>query len=101
MPRPQSIGKSKGSSGSLFSRAITSLISIEGGDSAGSGEAAAREAEAVARASASAEACHVEEIFADSKFLVGHGGRPMGGWQGCGEACHTPFELVGMWRGMP
>ncbi len=32
---------------------------------------AAREAELTARAMASVEACHVEEIFADSKFLVG------------------------------
>lgn len=33
-PRPQSISKAKGSSGSLFSRAFTSLISIEGSDPA-------------------------------------------------------------------
>lgn len=33
-PRPQSISKAKGSSGSLFSRAFTSLISIEGSDAA-------------------------------------------------------------------
>lgn len=31
-PRPASLGKAKGSSSSLFSRAITSLISIEGSD---------------------------------------------------------------------
>ena len=35
MPRPSAaVGKSKGSSGSLFSRAFTSLISIEGSDPA-------------------------------------------------------------------
>ena len=32
MPRPASAGRSKGSSGSLFTRAFTSLISIEGSD---------------------------------------------------------------------
>ena len=34
MPRPATVGKPRGSSGSLFSRAITSLISIEGSDGA-------------------------------------------------------------------
>lgn len=34
MPRPATVGKPRGSSGSLFSRAITSLISIEGSDAA-------------------------------------------------------------------
>ncbi|EFN50416.1 hypothetical protein CHLNCDRAFT_55913, partial [Chlorella variabilis] len=98
LPRPASISKSRGSSGSLFSRAFTSLISIEGSDGASAEQAcrrrqlppprsasrcprpagagaswrraiAAREAELTGRALASVEACHVEEIFADSKFL--------------------------------
>lgn len=69
-PRPQSISKAKGSSGSLFSRAFTSLISIEGSDAATAEQAAQREAELGALAAASVEACHVEEIFADSKFLT-------------------------------
>ena len=33
-------------------------------------QAAARDAEAAVAAVGSVEACHVEEIFADSKFLV-------------------------------
>ncbi|KAL4436787.1 hypothetical protein ABPG75_003926 [Micractinium tetrahymenae] len=69
-PRPQSISKAKGSSGSLFSRAFTSLISIEGSDAVTAEQAAQREAELGALAAASVEACHVEEIFADSKFLT-------------------------------
>lgn len=170
-PRPTLLGKTKGSSSSLFSRAITSLISIEGSDGmtaeqvgrvpcgwvgqVGGGcvgglllfqwqpvevgsccldkhflraatasqrskwaaavracavqgtrwrghsqlsvlchicvlftdhrycmvsppapQAAQREAELAARAAACVEACHVDEVFADSKFLVGEAGSP-------------------------
>ncbi|PRW57821.1 ARF guanine-nucleotide exchange factor GNOM-like [Chlorella sorokiniana] len=69
-PRPASLGKAKGSSSSLFSRAITSLISIEGSDGMTAEQAAQREAELAARAAACVEACHVDEVFADSKFLT-------------------------------
>lgn len=33
-------------------------------------QAAQREAELAARAAACVDACHVDEVFADSKFLV-------------------------------
>jgi brefeldin A-resistance guanine nucleotide exchange factor 1 len=69
MPRPL-VTKSKGSSGSLFSRAINSLISIETADGAGSEAAVAREQDALANAAATAAACRVEDLIADSKFLV-------------------------------
>ncbi|KAI3425868.1 hypothetical protein D9Q98_007841 [Chlorella vulgaris] len=71
LPRPASINKTRGSSGSLFSRAITSLISIDGSDAVSAEQAAAREAELAARAVATVEACHIDEVFADSKFLTG------------------------------
>jgi len=64
---PTSLG---GSSGSLFSRAINSLISIEGADAGAAEHASAREAAAAAAAAESAEACRVDEIVGDSKFLV-------------------------------
>lgn len=70
LPRP-SMSKSKGSSGSLFSRAINSLISIEGPESGGSETATAREQALTAAAARSAEACRIDEVFADSKFLTG------------------------------
>ena len=58
-------------SSSLFSRALGSLISIEGSDPGGPEAAAEREAELVRRASASVASCRVDDVFSDSKFLVG------------------------------
>lgn len=75
MPRPSAnnANKSKGSlsSGtSLFSRAINSLISIEPSDSAVTESSLARDRAARAAAIETAEACRVEYLVADSKFLV-------------------------------
>ncbi|GAB4821173.1 hypothetical protein N2152v2_008219 [Parachlorella kessleri] len=69
MPVPSKANKA--STGSLFSRAINSLISIEGSDTALAEQAAQREAAATQRATACVEECRVDEVFADSKFLVG------------------------------
>lgn len=57
-----------------------SLISIEGSDAALAEQAALREAQAQQRAAACVAACRIDEIFADSKFLVGAGGRGWGCW---------------------
>ncbi|PSC74405.1 ARF guanine-nucleotide exchange factor GNOM isoform B [Micractinium conductrix] len=70
-PRPQAFNKGKGSSGSLFSRVAGAFISIDGTDALTAEQAAQRDADLQAAAAASVEACHVEEIFADSKFLTG------------------------------
>ena len=70
MPRAPLAKTPRGSSGSLFSRAINSLISIEGADAGAAEHASAREAAAAAAAAESAEACRVDEIVGDSKFLV-------------------------------
>ncbi len=67
VPRPVS-NKRTGSSGSLLSRAISSLISIDGGEQ--QQQPTPREVEATERALTSMEACHVDEVFADSKFLL-------------------------------
>ena len=68
LPVPNLSGNKRASS-SLFTRAINSLISIEG-DAVGGEAATAREEAAAAAAARSAEACRVEELIADSKFLV-------------------------------
>jgi brefeldin A-resistance guanine nucleotide exchange factor 1 len=74
MPRPSAnnANKSKGSSSgaSLFSRAINSLISIEPSDSAITESSLARDRAARAAAIETAEACRVEYLVADSKFLI-------------------------------
>ena len=69
-PLPQLTKKSKNSSGSLFSRAINSLISIDSADDAAREEEAKREEvlESVARESAAR--CHIEDLIKDSKFLT-------------------------------
>jgi hypothetical protein len=71
-PRPM-ISKTKGSSGSLFSRAINSLISIEGADDGAKDAVAAREQAAEEAARRTAETCRVEDLVRDSKFLVCNG----------------------------
>lgn len=48
---------------------IRSLISIETSDSGSSQEMSAREQEALQAALSCLEACHIGDIFADSKFL--------------------------------
>jgi brefeldin A-resistance guanine nucleotide exchange factor 1 len=68
-PAPNLSGAKRASS-SLFSRAINSLISIEGADGAGGEAATAREEALMAAAAASADACRVEDLIADSKFLT-------------------------------
>lgn len=73
MPRPlaNNSNKGKASSGaSLFSRAINSLISIESGDPAASESSLARDQAARAAAIETAEACRVDYLIADSKFLI-------------------------------
>eukprot|EP00887_Chlorella_sp_A99_P008000 scaffold12.g8000.t1 len=67
LPRPASLKAKPGAS--LFSRAINSLISIDSADPAGA--EGAKEAAAQAAALACVEACRVDEVFADSKFLTG------------------------------
>lgn len=46
-----------------------SLISIDGADNGQRDEMSQREAEAVQRTVECIQACHIDEIFADSKFL--------------------------------
>lgn len=46
-----------------------SLISIESSDSGGAAELSAREADALQVTVACISACHIGELFADSKFL--------------------------------
>lgn len=48
---------------------LCSFISLEGVDSGAAGEVSAREVEATQRTVACIAACHIEDIFADSKFL--------------------------------
>ena len=69
LPTP-ALTEAKRSSSSLFSRAINSLISIEGSDGSGAEEVTVRDEAAMAAAAESAEACRVEDLIADSKFLV-------------------------------
>lgn len=69
LPAPN-LSPSKKASSSLFSRAINSLISIEGTDGAGGEEATAREEAYMATAMASADVCRVDDLIADSKFLT-------------------------------
>lgn len=64
MPVP--IPRSKGYSGSIFTRAINSLISIEADEEVEQ----ARTENFVDAAKKSAEVCGVERIINDSKFLV-------------------------------
>ena len=72
MPRPGAGGDKRGAaSGSLFSRAINSLINIDGADPEAVKAAEVREAGAMAAAVASVEACRMDEIVSDSKFLTG------------------------------
>lgn len=72
MPRPGAgSGKRGTASGSLFSRAINSLINIDGADPEAAKAAEAREAGAMAAAEASVKACRMDEIVSDSKFLTG------------------------------
>ena len=68
MPRPSNKARNS-SAGSMLSRAISSLISLEGADSGPPGESSAREMEANQRTASCLSACRVEDIFADSKFL--------------------------------
>lgn len=72
MPQPLlASAKSKGSSGSLFSRAITSLILMEGSESGANADVSEeRQKELMEKALQSAEACRVNELIADSKFMV-------------------------------
>lgn len=46
-----------------------SLISIESSDSGGAAELSAREADALQATVACISACHIGDLFADSKFL--------------------------------
>jgi brefeldin A-resistance guanine nucleotide exchange factor 1 len=69
LPTPN-LSASKKASSSLFSRAINSLISIEGTNGAGGEEATAREEALMAAALESAEVCRVDDLIADSKFLT-------------------------------
>ncbi len=48
---------------------VRSLISIESSDGGGAAELSAREAEALQTTVACISACHIGELFADSKFL--------------------------------
>lgn len=66
---PKVYQRNKGSSGSLFSRAINSLISIEY-DENDSNFSQAEGDTLLNLARRSAEACSVERIINDSKFLV-------------------------------
>ncbi|KAL3131638.1 hypothetical protein ABBQ38_007935 [Trebouxia sp. C0009 RCD-2024] len=68
IPRPSNKARNS-SAGSMLSRAISSLISLEGADSGPPGEASLREVEATQRTVSCLNACRVEDIFADSKFL--------------------------------
>lgn len=68
IPRPSNKARNS-SAGSMLSRAFSSLISLEGADSGPPGEASLREVEATQRTVACLNACRVEDIFADSKFL--------------------------------
>ncbi|CAL8465729.1 g5265 [Coccomyxa elongata] len=54
---------------SLLSRAFSSLISIESSDNGNGAELSAREAGALQATVACIGACHIGELFADSKFL--------------------------------
>ena len=65
-----SLTKSKSSSGSLFSRAINSLISIDAADEGARLEEAKRDESFEAAARRTADLCHIEDLIADSKFLV-------------------------------
>lgn len=69
LPTPN-LSASKRASSSLFSRAINSLISIEGSEGAGGEEVTAREEAYMAAALASADVCRVDDLIADSKFLT-------------------------------
>ena len=71
LPQPL-LAETKRASSSLFSRASHSLISIEGGGGEGGGgeAAAARDEGALVAAATTAEACHAEDLIADSKFLT-------------------------------
>ena len=68
IPRPSNKARNS-SAGSMLSRAFSSLISLEGADSGPPGESSLREVEATQRSVSCLNACRVEDIFADSKFL--------------------------------
>lgn len=68
IPRPSNKARNS-SAGSMLSRAFSSLISLEGADSGPPGESSMREVEATQRSVSCLNACRVEDIFADSKFL--------------------------------
>ena len=72
MPKSSmSASKTRGGQGpSLFSRAINSLISMDGADAESVKAAEAEEAASLAAAAASSvQACRIDEIVADTKFL--------------------------------
>lgn len=66
---PHLVPRYKGSSGSIFSRAINSLISIET-DNSEDGYMNSEERSALDSAKFSIEKCGVERVVHDSKFLV-------------------------------
>lgn len=68
LPR-YSPAKRSGSTGSLLSRAISSLISIEDREQQLE-QPSTREVNATQRTLACIEACHIHQLFADSKFLL-------------------------------
>ena len=68
IPRPSNKARNS-SAGSIISRAFSNLISLEGADSGPPGESSPREVEATQRSVSCLNACRVEDIFADSKFL--------------------------------
>ncbi|KAK9918480.1 hypothetical protein WJX75_004379 [Coccomyxa subellipsoidea] len=68
LPRP-SAPRNASAAPSLLSRAFSSLISIESSDSGEAAELSAREADALQATVACISACHIGELFADSKFL--------------------------------
>lgn len=68
MPEPAKTAR--GSSGSLFSRAFNSLISIDAADPANAEQATAREQALTEAATACVQASRVEDVVGDSKFLV-------------------------------
>lgn len=81
-----------------------SLISIEGSDAALAEQAALREAQATQRTQQCVESCRVDEIFADSKFLVGGmgwGGVGVGGSENWFVMCalRSSMGRGGQWRG--
>ncbi|KAK9828895.1 hypothetical protein WJX72_002652 [[Myrmecia] bisecta] len=69
LPRASSSQRRVASASSLLHRAFSSLISIDGADSSGADQLPPRELDAMQRTVACVEACRIDEIFADSKFL--------------------------------